>query len=115
MLGSRPHHELERSTHHPAASRHGMPISTPIAPPARSLGTLYSLTARRRFVRDASERASAIQYSSNHPRPISASLIAAARRLRREPRVRKVEGAETDVVTDQLSREGVEIITGTAR
>eukprot|EP00904_Undaria_pinnatifida_P000927 jgi/Undpi1/10835/HiC_scaffold_3.g01364.m1 len=30
-------------------------------------------------------------------------------------RVRKVEAAETDVVTDQLSREGVEILTGTAR
>ncbi|CAN0421337.1 unnamed protein product, partial [Ectocarpus sp. 12 AP-2014] len=30
-------------------------------------------------------------------------------------RVKKVERAETDVVTDQLSREGVEIITGTAR
>ncbi|CAM9607954.1 unnamed protein product, partial [Scytosiphon promiscuus] len=30
-------------------------------------------------------------------------------------RVKKVETAETDVVTDQLSREGVEIITGTAR
>ena len=39
-------------------------------------------------------------------------------RLHREhglSRVRKVEAAETDVVTDQLSREGVEILTGTAR